>query len=86
VGRPLGIDFDGAASLPSISLKRGRAAGMGRRIRAPVGFGCGYGVQKATWRPVSTRRGQIFEALRQLIAPPPSTKRPIGFRVREGDE
>jgi hypothetical protein len=29
---------------------------------------------------------QIFEALRQLIAPPPSTKRPIGFRVREGDE
>jgi ORF6N domain len=29
---------------------------------------------------------QIFEALRQLIAPPPSTKRPIGFRVRGGDE
>ncbi len=29
---------------------------------------------------------QIFEALRQLIAPPPRTKRPIGFRVREGDE
>jgi hypothetical protein len=29
---------------------------------------------------------QIFEALRQLIAPPPSRKRPIGFRVREGDE
>lgn len=29
---------------------------------------------------------QIFDALRQLIAPPPSTKRPIGFRVREGDE
>jgi hypothetical protein len=29
---------------------------------------------------------QIFEALRQLIAPPSSTKRPIGFRVREGDE
>lgn len=29
---------------------------------------------------------QIFEALRQLIAPPPSTKRPIGFGVREGDE
>jgi ORF6N domain len=27
----------------------------------------------------------IFEALRQLIAPPPSTKRPIGFRIREGD-
>lgn len=29
---------------------------------------------------------QIFEALRQLIAPPPSSKRPIGFRVREDDE
>jgi len=29
---------------------------------------------------------QIFEALRQLIAPPPITKRPIGFRVRESDE
>jgi hypothetical protein len=29
---------------------------------------------------------QIFEALRQLIAPPPSSKRPIGFRVREDDQ
>jgi hypothetical protein len=29
---------------------------------------------------------QIFEALRQLIAPPPSAKRPVGFRVRGGDE
>jgi len=29
---------------------------------------------------------QIFEALRQLIAPPPRAKRPMGFRVREGDE
>jgi hypothetical protein len=29
---------------------------------------------------------QIFEALRQLIAPPPRAKRPLGFRVREGDE
>jgi ORF6N domain len=28
---------------------------------------------------------QIFEALRQLIAPPPSAKHPVGFRVREGD-
>ena len=28
---------------------------------------------------------QIFEALRQLIAPPPRAKRPIGFRVREND-
>lgn len=29
---------------------------------------------------------QIFEALRQLIVPPPKEKRPVGFRVREGDE
>ncbi|HEV7482841.1 MAG TPA: ORF6N domain-containing protein [Solirubrobacterales bacterium] len=29
---------------------------------------------------------QIFEALRRLIAPPPKAKRPVGFRVREGDE
>jgi len=29
---------------------------------------------------------QIFEALRQLIAPPPNAKRPVGFRVRQGDE
>jgi hypothetical protein len=29
---------------------------------------------------------QIFAALRQLIAPLPGAKRPIGFRVREGDE
>lgn len=29
---------------------------------------------------------QIFEALRQLIAPPPPEKRPVGFRVREGEE
>jgi hypothetical protein len=29
---------------------------------------------------------QIFEALRQLIAPPPRATRPIGFRVRQGDE
>lgn len=29
---------------------------------------------------------QIFEALRQLIDPPTPPKRPIGFRVREGDE
>lgn len=28
---------------------------------------------------------QIFEALRQLIAPPPQTKRPVGFRIREND-
>jgi hypothetical protein len=29
---------------------------------------------------------QIFNALRQLIAPPAQPKRPIGFRVREDDE
>jgi hypothetical protein len=29
---------------------------------------------------------QIFGALRQLIAPPSQPKRPVGFRVREGDE
>jgi len=29
---------------------------------------------------------QIFKALRQLMAPPPQSKRPIGFRVRKGDE
>jgi len=29
---------------------------------------------------------QIFNALRQLIAPPPRPKRPVGFRVRESDE
>jgi hypothetical protein len=28
--------------------------------------------------------GQIFEALRQLIAPPDRAKHPVGFRVREG--
>jgi hypothetical protein len=31
-------------------------------------------------------RRQIFEALRQLIAPLPRAKRPVGFRVRRGDE
>jgi hypothetical protein len=30
--------------------------------------------------------GQIFEALRQLIAPPHRPKHPVGFRAREGDE
>lgn len=29
---------------------------------------------------------QIFESLRQLIAPPSRAKRPVGFRVRQGDE
>jgi hypothetical protein len=29
---------------------------------------------------------QIFAALRQLIAPPPEDKRPVGFRVRGNDE
>jgi ORF6N domain len=30
--------------------------------------------------------GQIFNALRQLIAPPARPKRPVGFRVRKDDE
>ncbi len=29
--------------------------------------------------------GKVFKALHRLIAPPMSPKRPIGFRVREGD-
>jgi hypothetical protein len=29
---------------------------------------------------------QIFNALRQLINPPPQPKRPVGFRVREDGE
>jgi ORF6N domain len=29
---------------------------------------------------------QIFEALRQLIAPPASPKRPVGFRIRETED
>jgi ORF6N domain len=29
---------------------------------------------------------QIFNALRQLMAPPPNSKRPVGFRIREGAE
>jgi ORF6N domain-containing protein len=29
---------------------------------------------------------QIFEALHQLISPPPRPKRPVGFRVRTNDE
>jgi len=29
---------------------------------------------------------QIFGALRQLIAPPPQPKRPVGFRIRVDDE
>jgi hypothetical protein len=28
---------------------------------------------------------EIFEALRQLISPPPQPKRPVGFRLPEGD-
>jgi ORF6N domain len=30
--------------------------------------------------------GQIFNALRQLMAPTPQPKRPVGFRIREDDE
>jgi len=29
---------------------------------------------------------QLFEALRQLTVPPEWAKRPVGFRVREGDK
>lgn len=29
---------------------------------------------------------QIFKTLRQLISPPDRPKRPVGFRIREGDE
>lgn len=29
---------------------------------------------------------QIFDALRQLIAPPSPAKHPVGFRIRDGDE
>ena len=29
---------------------------------------------------------QIFGALRQLIAPPPPSKRPVGFRIRETED
>lgn len=28
---------------------------------------------------------QIFKVLHQLISPPPRTKKPVGFRVRDGD-
>jgi hypothetical protein len=28
---------------------------------------------------------EIFQALRQLISPPPRPKRPVGFRLPEGD-
>jgi hypothetical protein len=29
---------------------------------------------------------EIFEALRQLISPPPQPKRPVGFRLPDGDK
>jgi phytoene/squalene synthetase len=29
---------------------------------------------------------RIFQALRQLISPPPRPKRPVGFRLPEGDK
>lgn len=29
---------------------------------------------------------QVFDALRQLIAPPSPAKHPVGFRIRDGDE
>jgi ORF6N domain len=30
--------------------------------------------------------GQIFQALRQLMEPPSRKKRPVGFRIREGED
>jgi hypothetical protein len=29
---------------------------------------------------------EIFEALRQLMTPPPQPKRPVGFRLPEADK
>jgi hypothetical protein len=29
---------------------------------------------------------EVFQALRQLISPPPRPKRPVGFRLPEGDK
>ncbi len=44
-------------------------------------------------RETKTKLGQhdqqledIFQALRQLISPPPRPKRPVGFRLTEGDK
>ncbi|MGP0101274.1 MAG: ORF6N domain-containing protein [Solirubrobacteraceae bacterium] len=40
---------------------------------------------KATLGQHDEQLDEIFEALRQLISPPPQPKRPVGFRLPEGD-
>lgn len=40
---------------------------------------------KATLGQHDQQLDEIFEALRQLISPPPQPKRPVGFRLPEGD-
>ncbi len=41
---------------------------------------------KATLGQHDQQLDEIFEALRQLISPPPQSKHPVGFRLPEGDE
>ncbi len=41
---------------------------------------------KATLGQHDRQLDEIFQALRQLIAPPPKPKRPVGFRLPEGDQ
>ncbi len=41
---------------------------------------------KATIGQHDQQLDEIFQALRQLISPPPRPKRPVGFRLPEGDK
>jgi phage regulator Rha-like protein len=41
---------------------------------------------KATLGQHDQQLDEIFEALRQLISPPPQPKHPVGFRLPEGDK
>jgi hypothetical protein len=41
---------------------------------------------KATLGQHDQQLDEIFEALRQLISPPPRPTRPVGFRLPEGDK
>ena len=41
---------------------------------------------KATLGQHDQQLDEIFEALRQLISPPPQPKRPVGFRLPEGEK
>ena len=41
---------------------------------------------KATLGQHDQQLDQIFEALRQLISPPPQPQRPVGFRLPDGDK